>query len=335
MSFLSVAVPTYNSRRSIKECLESIRNSGYKEYEVIVVDCNSIDQTIAIAQPYADRVIKLANGGRVAARQAGINAARGEIVVNVDSDVLIQSDTLSKINAYFDNHEDVDAVTGLLSKDCPDSHFFSQYKNLYMHYIFRRLPQRVTFIYGSIYAVRKEVLAAFGPLVNIADDTAFGQQLVSCGKQIAFLPELEVVHLKKYDIVSFFKNDFCIPFDWAHIFIRYKGWKELLSKKTGYAHSSKGQLASVVLAQLILAGGGPAIFLKVSFALPVISFLFFIWFILNLDFIIFLKRERGIIFAFSSFIVTFFDHLVMGFGIICGFFSCFFQRCIRQRWTKA
>ncbi|MFA5157213.1 MAG: glycosyltransferase family 2 protein [Candidatus Omnitrophota bacterium] len=314
---LSVVVPTYNSRNTIKECLEHIRNSGYKEYEVIVVDCNSSDETRAIAGPYADRVIKLINNaGRIAARQAGINAARGEIVVNVDSDVLIRPDTLFKINAYFDSHKEVDVVTGLLSKDCPDNRFFSQYKNLYMNYIFRRLPERVTFIYGSIYAARKAVLVAFEPLVKIADDTALGQQLVSCGKQIAFLPDLEVAHLKKYNIFSFILNDFRIPFDWAHIFIRYKGWKELLSKRVGYAHSPKRQLASVILAQLILAG----------IVLPPLSFLFFIWLILNLDFIIFLKREKGVIFALASYVVTFFDHVVMGIGIICGFFSYFFFR---------
>ena len=310
-----MVVPAYNSEHTIKECLQAVRNSVYKDYELIVVDCNSTDGTAAAAGQYADRVIKLTGGGRIAARQAGINAAKGRIVVNIDSDVLVQPDTFSGLSAYFEGHHDVDVVTGLLSKECRDSGFFSRYKNLYMNYIFRRLPERVTFIYGSIYAARKEALVASDPLVKIADDTALGQQLVSSGRQIAFLRGMEVVHLKKYNIFSFLKNDFRIPFDWAHIFIRYKGWKELFGKRSGYAHSPNGQLASVILAQLVI--------FTAAFMPLVTAGIFFIWFVLNLDFIIFLGREKGIGFAARAYVVTFFDHLVMGIGIICGFFSYF------------
>jgi len=322
MSFLSIIVPTYNSQHSIEGCLKSIRNSLYKDYELIIVDDGSSDQTVALAQPYADRIVKLAeNSGWAAARQAGINAARGSIVVNVDSDILIRSDTLLKIKNYFDGHKNVDALTGMLSRECPARGFFSQYKNLYMHYIFRRLPPSVTFVYGSIYAAKKEALADLRPFVKIADDTAFGQQLVLYGRSIAFLPDLEVVHLKRYSLFSFVRNDFRIPFDWARLFIRYKGWKEMLQRKAGFAHASNGQIASVSLAPLILYLACLAVATKTAFAQTALLTTLFIWFLLNFSFIVFLGKEKGGIFAVQSGVVTFFDQLVMGAGIFCGFFS--------------
>jgi len=63
-------------------------------------------------------------------------------------------------------HPDCAALTGLLSKEHPNAGFFSQYKNLYMHYIFKKMSERVTFMYGSINAFRKEELAFISPVLT-------------------------------------------------------------------------------------------------------------------------------------------------------------------------
>lgn len=329
MPKLSVVITAYNSEKTIEECLRAVKSSGYSDHELIVVDDGSGDSTVSIVKEYADNVIELGeNKGRVNARKKGFDASTGEIIVNIDSDSIVRPDTLQRINDYFDRNPKVDAVTGLLSKHQPNKDLFSQYKNLYMHYIFSKLPERVSFLYGSIYAVRRNVLELYAPAVNIADDTALGQEIFSRGGEIAFLRDLEVVHLKEYDFLSFFRNDFRIPFDWAKIFLKNKAWKQLGRNKTGFAHSPKEQLASVILAPVA------ALSILASFSgylpAPVAALLVVIWLFLNLPFLLFLTKEKGAFFGLLAILVTFIDNIVMAMGIVSGSIIFMFRGAKKQ-----
>jgi hypothetical protein len=143
--------------------------------------------------------------------------------------------------------------------------------------------------------------------------------LARLGFQISFLRELEVVHLKRYDFVAFVRNDFMIPFEWAKIFIAQKGWRELGKRGTGYLHSPKEQLASVILAPLIV--GFFTLSIHSKSLLSMTGALIFIWLLLNHKFFLFLMREKGLLFGIQSVFVTFFDHVIMATGIICGVIS--------------
>lgn len=290
---ISVLIPTCNNDKTIERCLEAVRGSTYQNYELIIIDCGSKDRTVAIVNNYADDIVKLETGfTRSQARTAGRKIANGEIIVNIDSDVVISKDTLEKIDKYFREHKEVDAITGMLSKEHPNPDFFSQYKNLYMHYIFKKLPERITFLYGSIYAYRSSLSTQHFHDKKTADDTAFGQKIFSEGYAIAVVKDLEVVHLKKYSIFSFIKNDFRIPFDWADIFLRHKGYKQLFKFGTGFAHSPKEQIISVLLAAMIFF-----LFLIVFYAQIVlipVCLLILSWFFLNRCFFKFLFKEKNI-----------------------------------------
>ncbi|MDD5155988.1 MAG: glycosyltransferase [Candidatus Omnitrophica bacterium] len=314
---MSVIVPAYNREDVIEQCLRGIRSSAYKDYELIVVDCASTDRTFPIAKLYADAVIQLyGRAERARARSRGVEVSKGQLIVNVDSDVVIKPDTLEIINLYFSRHQDIDALTGCLSKENPYQDFFSQYKSLYMHYHFIKLPERVNFLYGSIYAIRRVAWRDCGSYAGIADDTALGQQLILSGRKIAFLKELQVTHLKKYSLLPFIKNDFIIPFEWAKIFLQYRGFRQLGRDKTGFAHASKEQLLSVILAPSIF------IFLLVSFFSHYFNLaalcLIFIWYLLNARFIKFLAQEKGFAFGSGAVFITFLDNIIMASGIVCG-----------------
>ncbi len=317
---ISVIVPTYNNEDTIEPCLKGIRLSRHAPYELIVVDDGSTDRTTFLAKRFTDLILPHSqNIGRSHARLTGARKAQGDILLFVDSDIVVKPDTLTKIASYFASYPEVDAVTGQLAREHPYGDYFSQYKNLYMNYIFGRLPERVNFLYGSIHAIRRRSLIDHDTDFEIADDTAMGQKLVGHGKSIGFLKELEVIHLKKYDFFSWVKNDFKIPFDWARIFLKYRGWKELGKNRRGYLHSPKEQLASVALAPLILFLLLTAFFWPPLF--PWVGGLALIWLLLNLHFLAFLTRERGLKFGTLSVFTTFIDHLVMAAGIIYGWLS--------------
>jgi glycosyltransferase involved in cell wall biosynthesis len=314
---LTVIVPAYNSEGTIDACLSAIRQSTYRDYELIVVDDGSRDRTAQIAQQYADTVVRQSNRGSAEARNGGIRASRGDIIVNIDSDVVVRPDTLTLIRDFLDDRPDIDAVTGLLAEEHPHPGFFTQYKNLYMHYVFNQLPESVTFLYGSAHALRKECAHLFyDGSIGRADDTELGQKLVSRGKTIALFKRLEVVHLKRYDWLSLAKNDFWIPFDWAWIFVRYQGWKQLGRKGTGYGHARAGQLASVIVAPAIVFVSALSLntYSHFAYAVPGAA----VWLLLNWPFIKYLARVKGLNFGVASIAVTFLDHIVMAAGIAAG-----------------
>jgi glycosyltransferase involved in cell wall biosynthesis len=83
---ISVAVCSYNGARTIRDCCEGLRRLEYPNFEVIVVDDGSTDETAAIAGEYGFRVISTPNRGLGAARNTALEAATGEIVAYIDDD---------------------------------------------------------------------------------------------------------------------------------------------------------------------------------------------------------------------------------------------------------
>ncbi len=85
---VSVVIPTYNRARYVTKAIESVFAQTCTDYEIIVVDDGSTDDTQEVLQAYAGRVqiLRQANGGPSAARNAGIRAARGRWVAFLDSD---------------------------------------------------------------------------------------------------------------------------------------------------------------------------------------------------------------------------------------------------------
>jgi hypothetical protein len=88
--FFSVVMNAYNSARTLPRAVGSVLGQGIRDFELVVVDDGSTDETPALLDSYAAdprvRVIRQENAKCAAARQAGIVAARGEHVVFLDSD---------------------------------------------------------------------------------------------------------------------------------------------------------------------------------------------------------------------------------------------------------
>jgi len=92
---VSVVVATYNGARTLRQCLESLMRLNYPDYEVILVDDGSTDNTAEIGRAFPSaRYLAQSNQGLSAARNAGIRAARGEIVAFTDDDCRADEDWL-------------------------------------------------------------------------------------------------------------------------------------------------------------------------------------------------------------------------------------------------
>jgi glycosyltransferase involved in cell wall biosynthesis len=102
---VSIVIPTLNSARTLGSCLASIRAQDFPgaEYEIVVADAGSVDETLAIAAKFGvERVVTNLLRTGEAGKAAGIEAARGEVIALVDSDnVLDGTDWLEKMTAPF------------------------------------------------------------------------------------------------------------------------------------------------------------------------------------------------------------------------------------------
>lgn len=94
---VSVIIPTYNRAHCVGEAIESVLNQTFRDFEVIVVDDGSTDNTPEVLAAFGNRirVIGQENSGVSAARNAGIKAARGNWVAFLDSDDIWEPDKLS------------------------------------------------------------------------------------------------------------------------------------------------------------------------------------------------------------------------------------------------
>lgn len=312
----SIIVPVYNSQISLKRCLDAIFSSEMKDFEVIVIDDGSRDNSSLIAKGYPAKLVTLnENLGRPYARNIGAENSQGEILVFIDSDITIKKNTLKKIGEDFKTEKNIVAVIGVLSKECPHKDFFSQYKNLYMHYIFRKCPRYIDFLYSSLAAIKKDCFLRFDERFRIGEDTELGQRYKKLDKKILLNPELEVTHLKKYNFKKIIRNDFSVPFWWVKSFMLHRGLRDIFGKRR-FAHARMNQLMNIFICYLITLS-------LILFYRPGMKIFFcillFINLVLNLKFFGFLCKERGFLFLVKSIAFTYLDSLIMGSGILAGF----------------
>lgn len=91
--FFSIIIPVYNAEKTIKRCLDSVLEQGFEDFEVILVNDGSLDNSSIICQQYADRdsrvkYIEQNNKGVSEARNTGIKVAEGKYLCFLDSDAV-------------------------------------------------------------------------------------------------------------------------------------------------------------------------------------------------------------------------------------------------------
>ena len=99
---ISVIVPVYNVEKYLPRCIESILNQTYKDFELILVDDGSLDNSGKICDYYANKdsrvkVIHKKNEGPSLARNVGLDIAKGDFVSFVDSDDWIEETTYEQL----------------------------------------------------------------------------------------------------------------------------------------------------------------------------------------------------------------------------------------------
>jgi poly-beta-1,6-N-acetyl-D-glucosamine synthase len=196
--FVSIVVPAYNEGKVIAHCIESILASNYPEYEVILVDDGSSDNTLEDMQHYETNsrviVVTKKNGGKASALNMGLKLAKGEVIFFVDADGIFAPDTINKMLSGFSS-EDVGAVCG---NDAPINldKLQTQLANLLTHvgtgFVRRALStiDCLPVVSGNIGAFRYSTLEKTGPFLEgfIGEDIELTWRVHKAGYKVVFQP---------------------------------------------------------------------------------------------------------------------------------------------------
>lgn len=109
---ISIIVPVYNVEFYLKECLESIQKQTYTNFEVILVNDGSTDNSKEICEEYCRKdtrfyLMNQENQGQSIARNRGVAESTGEFIVFIDSDDIVKFDLLAQLKKYMSNGIDI------------------------------------------------------------------------------------------------------------------------------------------------------------------------------------------------------------------------------------
>ncbi len=101
---ISITIPTMNSENTIAACLDSIKKQAFRDYEIIVVDGGSSDETAEIAAQKGAKVI-VDTGTLLRARKIGIRQSTGDYVLLLDSDQILTTNALDVCLKHINDHD--------------------------------------------------------------------------------------------------------------------------------------------------------------------------------------------------------------------------------------
>ncbi|MDP4087259.1 MAG: glycosyltransferase [Bacillota bacterium] len=195
--FVSVVIAAYNEEKVICKTIDSILDSDYPTFEIIIVDDGSKDGTAqVIEKKYKDTenvsLIKKVNGGKSSAVNQGFKEAKGDIVVALDADTIISNDAISLLIRHFKD-EKVAAVSGNV-KVGNKGNLLTNWQHIEYVTGFN-LERRafselncITVVPGAIGAWKKEVVEKVGYFKEdtLAEDTDITLTLLESGYKVEF-----------------------------------------------------------------------------------------------------------------------------------------------------
>ena len=227
---ISIIVPVYNGKETICECLRAVSNQEYRDYECIVVDDGSRDDTLDIVRDFPFKIIQVEGGplGPANARNYGVEHAKGDIVLFIDADVIIKPDSLTKVAHDFAKNPDFAALFGSYDESPTSLNFVSQYKNLIHHYVHQQGRENSATFWSGFGAIRRDVFLKLGgfdakqfPRPSI-EDIDLGYRLKEAGYKTVLRKDIQVTHLKAWSLMGLLKTDiFYRAVPWTALILRH------------------------------------------------------------------------------------------------------------------
>ncbi len=258
---VSVVIPAYNAAGTLPDCLLALDwQTAPLPFEVIVVDDGSTDETAAVAEQLDAHVIRQTHRGRSAARNQGVRAARGGLVLFTDADCAPAPDWLETMAALFAD-QTVAGCKGVyrtrqqaLLPRFVQVEFEAKYRAM-------ALASHIDFVDTYSAAYRKTVLdaEAGGPFdegILAAEDAELSFRLAQRGRRLVFNPNGIVYHRHAESLGRYLQRKFHFGQWRVEVYRRYP------QKLKGDSHTPEVLRAQLALAGLTVAALPCAFFLE-------------------------------------------------------------------------
>ena len=301
---LTVVIPVFNGGNDLKRCLRGLRNSAGTDYELIVVDDGSTDDSATVAAEFGAKVLQVGTSqGPALARNSGAKAASGDIIFFLDADVEVHPNTLNQaiqrfeadptLGALFGSYDDEPAVGGLVSP----------FRNLLHHFVhqqgdFRDNIRPARTFWTGCGAIRRRIFlesGGFDPSLYrrpAIEDIELGYRLADQGHRIILARDILGKHLKRWTLRSMILTD---------IFQRGIPWI-ILMKRSEVAETDlnvrPSQKICVIATGVAVLGLIGSLFDLRGLGLVALSVATVT--ALNAPFYRFLARKRGVLFALGA-----------------------------------
>ena len=227
---VSVIIVTYNSTNYIEKCLENILQSSYPDFEIIVVDNSSSDDTLKKLEKFKGKiklVISKENLGFGVGNNLGIKNSKGDIFVLINPDANVTKDAIKELiipmlddpkiaitgsKIFYPDSTKIQSAGGIMSKNALPSHF-GYGKPDSAEYNFQKSVDYVT---GASMAINKklfEKIGLFNPIFYPAyfEETDICVKAKKLGYKVIYSPKSVVYHHESTTLVALSKN-YLIPF---------------------------------------------------------------------------------------------------------------------------
>jgi glycosyltransferase involved in cell wall biosynthesis len=206
---ISVIIPNYNGSAFIGKCLEAVFASTYGNFEVVVVDDASTDNSVEIINRYPCRLLRLdTRSGAGAARNHGAGNSRGEVLFFTDADCLMRPDALTRANHAVSEH--AGAIIGGTYTPLPfDTDFFSAFQSLFIHYSETK-KKEPDYIAGHAMVIDADLFRKSGGFreehIPVPEDVEFSHRLRRTGCRLVMKPGILVTHIFNFTFLKSLRN---------------------------------------------------------------------------------------------------------------------------------
>ncbi len=209
--YISIVIPNYNNAATIGKCLKAAFTSRYKNFEVIVVDDKSEDDSVDIIKQFPSKLISLEeHGGASKARNVGAQNSRGETIFFTDADCLLNEDTLLIANkTLLATAPDV-IIGGTYTRVPYDKGFFSRFQSVYVNFTETKeienpdyIPAHAMLINAETFRESKGFPEDFMPII---EDIEFSHRLQREGCRLVMNPGIQVRHIFNFSLAGSMRN---------------------------------------------------------------------------------------------------------------------------------
>jgi len=287
------------------------------EFEVIVIDDGSTEPLEPIVAAHGYRYMRIDGpSGPASARNHGAAHAAGTHLLFVDSDVCVHEDTIARMSDAFAADPAADAVVGTYDDEPADTGFFSQYKNLFHHYVHQSSPGRIGTFWSGCGAMRREVFLEFGGFDDIRyrrpaiEDIELGTWVSAAGHRIVLDPRVRCKHLKRWTLIGMLKSDiFDRGIPWIRLMHRSGKLADNLNVKP--LQRACAAMMYLALTMLAVAAWAPRAAIATAGLLAVVT-------AVNHDFYRYLAARKGWWFAARAVPLHWLYFLYCGFCVAAG-----------------